>query len=311
MNQEEKILGSWLEGNLSEQEVREQLSVETTVKYKQILDAMDQLVPDLDNRVFDPQIITEQPKEIPLNQEKSETITHQINWWRPMAVAASILLIMVVGVLLLRSTGEQLHQTLAGEQRQILLPDQTTTVTLAANSALSWSSDDWDSGIRKVNLDGQAYFNVTEKGAFEVVTEMGAVNVLGTQFNVDQTEDLFVVSCYEGKVKAKDTDGNGTEVMAGQITRLVAGKWEPLTEIDQSLPGWMKEWIIFNNAPLDEVISKLSSSFGLEIDHSAISTDRRLTGTIPNDTLDVALKIVFDPLNIQYELKGNQLILSE
>jgi ferric-dicitrate binding protein FerR (iron transport regulator) len=77
-----------------------------------------------------------------------------------------------------------------GGQYQITLPDGTK-VWLNAASNLSFPSTFQGLGIRKVELSGEAYFEVVKdkKHPFIVLTEKQEVEVLGTHFNINSYAD--------------------------------------------------------------------------------------------------------------------------
>ena len=72
----------------------------------------------------------------------------------------------------------------AGQRAELVLPD-STRVWLNANSKLVYSTS-FKEGIRQVELDGEAYFDVKHNGdnPFVVRTKSMNVTVLGTEFNV-------------------------------------------------------------------------------------------------------------------------------
>lgn len=300
--QEHDIILRWLSDKATEEEVRSALSDETFIKYKQIVKSMDQLVPDLDEQVFDPKLVTSQPK-----QGK----TRQLNWWMPVSIAASFIILLLAGWFILNTDKEKVYAAGMGEKLEITLPDNTSKVILASGSIIKWEADNWSEGNRQVELDGKAYFDVPQKGAFSVSTPEGEVRVLGTRFVVDEQPDLLEVSCYEGKVATQLANDVENIVAAGELLRYYQGVLDAELTLAGDMPSWLSDLMDFRNSPLVQVLSTLSATFDLVIDSSAIDTDRRFTGTVPSDNRDIALKVVFEPLNIQYQLDGKRLILTE
>ena len=104
---------------------------------------------------------------------------------------AAIVLILLGGNFLLQKDDQMesfpSFQTLyvpAGQRAELVLPD-STKVWLNANSKLVYPTS-FKEGIRQVELDGEAYFDVKHNGdnPFVVRTKSMNVTVLGTEFNV-------------------------------------------------------------------------------------------------------------------------------
>lgn len=94
-----------------------------------------------------------------------------------------------------------------GQRTHIYLPDGTS-IWLNAETKLSYPSD-FSAVNRKVQLQGEGYFDVTsdEKNPFVVQTSLMNVKVLGTKFNVKSYEnETSLVTLMEGKVEVFTSD---------------------------------------------------------------------------------------------------------
>jgi ferric-dicitrate binding protein FerR (iron transport regulator) len=108
-------------------------------------------------------------------------------------------------------------------------------VLLNANSQLRTPAR-WPAGARReVWLEGEAFFQVTKKGAapgggtdgarFVVHTGQVDVAVLGTRFNVTNRRGQTTVTLNEGKVKLEEGDLDGAVIMEpGELVRLGAAE---------------------------------------------------------------------------------------
>jgi len=84
------------------------------------------------------------------------------------------------------------------------LPDNSI-VYLNHNSSISY---DKDFESRKVELTGEAYFNVTKgETPFTITTSMGEVSVLGTEFNVKLDDEELDVEVESGTVELTTNQG--------------------------------------------------------------------------------------------------------
>lgn len=132
-------------------------------------------------------------------------------WWSS-GIAAGIIALLIF---IWNDQGEHpiVYETAYGETKKIVLEDHTI-VTLNANSRLVWDDEWQQSGIRKVELTGEAFFEVrtiapTVTGAnstddrlpFQVVTPDLRVNVYGTSFNVESRREKTEVYLESGVVE--------------------------------------------------------------------------------------------------------------
>ncbi|MGL1884912.1 MAG: FecR domain-containing protein [Reichenbachiella sp.] len=296
----DQLLNQWLNGDITDQSLIDQIGIDDFRKYKQILGEVDQWKPSLDATVFEPQIITSKPKSGKLVS---------IRRFVPYSVAASIVLILAVGAMWLLNS-EVSYSTEIGQTMEVELPDGSIAV-LGPNSELSWSSDDWTIEQRSLSLQGKGHFEVKKGSPFSVNTDNGSVEVLGTSFDIVMYDIAMQVTCYEGKVRAKGLNKESIILTKGESSHFKNGKWEGKILIEHSEPYWIMAEPTFKNAPLELVILELENLYGAKISVGNINMERRFTGSIPKDDLKQALKIVFTTLGIQYEVKGNQVFLSE
>ena len=206
---------------------------------------------------------------------------------------ASIVLLISVFSFLNRSTT---YSTSNGEQLVIVLPD-ASEVTLNPNSKLSFKKRNWDTN-RNLQFNGEAYFKVEKGSTFEVVTTLGTVNVLGTQFNVNTKESIFIVKCFEGKVRV-NTATHGRILVKGQAFKQFTDATAEDFIATQEKLTWTKGETAFNNASLSKVIKAIEEQYGITIDASKINSNQKITGSYTNSNLEVALQTVFVTLKIK------------
>lgn len=299
-NQENQII-KWLNGELSDEEISKIIGAADLRKYKQITSEIDQWEPSLSEEY-----------RVDLNEilNGPKTITRSLNWWKPLSIAASIALILTVSVwLLFFNSDTTTYYADAGETLEITLPDGQSKVTLAAASSLTVRRGDWKKGRRPVKLSGKALFDVEPGDPFTVTTDVGEVAVLGTTFTVDVFDQSMQVACFEGRVRATTPAGQ-VEVPGGESYLFHQGQWEDMIPVTGSGPSWSQNELSYTKAPLDQVIKALEKEYDITIEINGVAKDRRFTGSFPTDNLSKALKIVFDPLNIHYEIKGKTVYLS-
>jgi transmembrane sensor len=133
-------------------------------------------------------------------EDELRPVVKSIKWkkYRFLLAAASVLLIFGLAFLFKEHFVKDFNSPIKtalqqvfvkpGSKSKIILPDGTV-VRLNGSSKLTYSND-FNKNVREVNLDGEAYFDVTKdaKHPFIVHTSNIDIKVLGTLFNVKSYE---------------------------------------------------------------------------------------------------------------------------
>tara|TARA_Y100001972_G_scaffold127014_2_gene182489 strand:- start:1701 stop:2600 length:900 start_codon:yes stop_codon:yes gene_type:complete len=219
------------------------------------------------------------------------------NWF--YGIAATIVL-LIIGYLAFDQLNEVSYTAQNGEKTTIELPDGST-VALNAGSEISHDRWNW-SDNRSVYLNGEAFFDVVKGSTFKVETTMGSVTVLGTEFNVKVSGNYFEVACYEGSVRVQ-TSSDSTILKAFEGFRQIQNQTKSVA-VKQSEPTWINNESTFDNIPAEYVMEELEKQYNLQF-KGQIPSGKRFTGSFPHDDQEVALKIVLDALQIDYQVIGN------
>ena len=161
---------------------------------------------------------------------------------------------------------------------------------------------------REVNLVGEAYFKVEKGSQFDVVTWLGKVSVLGTQFNVKQRVNYFEVICYEGLVSVS---------YKGQVIKLPAGNTFKLIdgviiegETKDSVPSWSEKNISsFKSVPYSEVVKEFERQYNIKVETNNIDMEQLFTGSFINSDEELALKSITLPLQLKFNKTNNTTIV--
>ncbi len=230
------------------------------------------------------------------------------------AAAAVVLLAAVFGLRQWTATQRTLElATRAGEQLQYTLPDGTT-LWLNEQSRLTIAAD-YGQALRKVQLEGEAFFSVAKDPdhPFVVITPTSRVQVLGTRFNLRSYPGEAEVVLYveEGHVAfVPARNDQRFELKAGERIR-----WNPQQRrLDReqdafgNAASWKTHRFKFRNTPLEEVFRVLGyryrTRFALEADH----LDCGYTNDIqdqPLETLIATLRKNFPDLHIEPQSDGS------
>ena len=190
----------------------------------------------------------------------------------PRVAAVFIPLFAIAGVWLYQSTRIDMIEiaTLAGEQKEIRLPDGST-VWLNACSKIGYPEKFSDS-LRSVTLTGEAYFSVVrnERKRFEVTTKDITVAVLGTQFNVKAYPDdeLVTTTLTSGKVAVQSPEEKYILRPNQELVYNIADKSAVVQGVSDNSTNWRDGSLIFNELTMNEIFKELERRFDVKFNYS-------------------------------------------
>ena len=206
----------------------------------------------------------------------------------------------------------------AGQRTQVTLADGTM-VWVNGKSTLTFPSQ-FASRTRKVELDGEAYFEVQkdpEKQFIVSTAHQSAIKVLGTKFNVKAyaNDASITTTLTSGKVEVS-TQSRPPQTL-NPNERLTYDKLTSDIEISTvdtvDTNSWVKGRLIFTNATAEEIFRTLERRYDTVIDHSAdFSASRRYTVKfLKDENLDEMLNILGDIIGFSYRQSGNKIIITK
>lgn len=154
-------------------------------------------------------------------------------------------------------------------QHMMLKMQDGTKVWLNACSTLRYPCI-FSNSIRKVELDGEAYFEVKHnaKIPFIVVTHRATVKVLGTKFNVFAYKNSkeFKVSLVDGcvNVRANNSSMNMT-ILPYETLSLLDGKFIKESFADTDFLLWRDGIYAFDDLPFNKIVEKLELYYGVHL----------------------------------------------
>jgi transmembrane sensor len=241
-----------------------------------------------------------------------------------LKVAAAVLLLAVSGFLtygLLPAQDEALPmasivRSARGSNTRILLPDGSI-VWLNANSTLEYPSQFGETS-REVRLRGEGFFDV-RKGIkpFIVHAEDLLVKVKGTRFNVEAyaNAQTLKTTLEEGKVELQVADQQDVYTMKPGDQIVVNKKSAGITrtQVDPTdFSAWKEEKLVFDNVPLDNIVSKLENRYKVSILVESIGAKReRISMTVEHETLDEVLEMIRLSSQLRIKRERNKIILFE
>lgn len=252
----------------------------------------------------------------------------QIPMWS--RVAAAMLVLVACSWLLYTfkwdQTEEMQYTTAYGEIKTIVLPDNSV-VTLNGNSSIKYSDQKDASRQREVWLEGEGFFEVEKKFAhapnqtagtvpvkFIVHTGSMEVEVLGTQFNVNNRRDETKVVLKSGKIKLNVKAGEKIEEIFMQPGEMVA-----FNEVSKALTksivnpdlhaSWKDHQLIFEEVSLGKIAHILEDAYGVDVKFEDPQlAQEQFTGLVPSDDLNVLLEAFTKLYGIQVTQEQHSII---
>lgn len=311
---EKQILYKFFEGTASQEE-QEQIRewMEASPEHERIFFK--------ERRLFDMMLLLAQEK-------KTETIQRTFFLPRPLTewIKIAAVVAITLGISLFYSqqeTNEHLMamQTIAvpaGQRINLMLPDGTQ-VWLNARTTLQYPVS-FGKGERKVELDGEAYFEVAKQGkqSFIVQTGKGKVEVLGTHFNIEAYADTgtFETTLMEGSVRVTSAENPSQSLILHPDSKAVLkeGMFEVFPVDDYNRYRWREGLICFRNAPFETIMHEFEKYYGktIQIRNQHI-LKYNYTGKFRQaDGIDYALRVLQKDLRFSYSQDDeNQMIYIE
>ncbi|MEL6676424.1 MAG: FecR domain-containing protein [Bacteroidota bacterium] len=306
---DETFLARWMAGELSPEELA---AFEQTEDYQQLSKFM-KLMEQGEAQPFDQEKVLQKVKAA-IREEVEVPKTNPL-WQKPAFYLSMAAAVMVLLLVFWPESEPQTfivaQETQKGEQKVVQLKDGST-VTLNAESILAGALLA-DFSARKLRLAGEAFFEVPQKGAFQVETALGKVSVLGTSFSVSARQQHFLVQCYSGKVEVLQAGSPAPVILEPGDQFEARGPQATLStsfELTQPRPTWTTGASQLNQVPLAEIAAELGRQFDVRVLLAPeLDPQKILTVSFPHDQLEAALQIGFQELGIAWEQQGDSLVI--
>ena len=222
-----------------------------------------------------------------LRKRRQQTVVLYLK--ESISYAAVALLAVVFSYLMFNTTTDkpdmlyQAFSTPAGQRACVQLADGTE-IWLNANSQLRYP-DQFNTDLRMVELEGEAYFKVKSnpEKPFVVKTSKMDVRVLGTTFNVSAypNDSCFTTSLLEGRVEVSlsDLPNQWHELAPNQQIAITDGQFKISSFNDTNFLAWKEGVFVFDDMLLPDIIKRLESFYAIRIENQNNTlTNYRYTG---------------------------------
>lgn len=181
-------------------------------------------------------------------------------------IAASVILLLGIGILFNQKSESDSLLRYANETKgikHVLLPD-STEITLYPDTRLTYE----DRNIRKVNMQGKAFFHVKkDRRPFRITVSALSVEVLGTSFLVDaRNENSTGVFVKNGTVRVTSDEQQATLTANDQVEvtngKMKLGRIEDVRQVF----GENIKVLTFTRTPLSEVVQEIEKYTDIHIE---------------------------------------------
>jgi transmembrane sensor len=240
-------------------------------------------------------------KVLPINTKAKFTASI---WFK---IAASVIVFLAAIF-----TAYQLAEVSVESGKSVLttveLPD-SSLIKMKENSKVQYNRIAWMFN-RTLSFRGEGYFEVEKGEQFSVHSELGTTQVLGTSFTIYSSAGNYEVACFTGKVSVTSNSSNNQIVLLpGDAVVLNNESFEPYKLQTSEKPNWVEGEFHFEDEDFIQVIQALEDQFQVEISYPEEFKNLKYTGYFDNKDLRKALKLVCEPFELTYEIKGKTILL--
>jgi len=235
---------------------------------------------------------------------KSVSLFPKVLKW---TAAAMILLLIGLGGVTFFYT--KTIESIPGQNRIVELPDGSV-VELNAGSILKYYPVKW-AFQRKLQFEGEGYFEVKKGEKFEVESANGKTQVLGTSFNIYTHENNYRVTCLTGKVIVVSNSNESVVLMPNNHVELEDGKLIlNLNYKTEKAIDWKMNQFDFTGSSLKEVFNEIARQYAVDIQFQTDLNNRSFTSNFskPKNVEDV-LDYVCKSMQIKYVKQSENVFL--
>ena len=206
--------------------------------------------------------------------------------------------------------------TAIGKRDSLRLPDGGRVILGPGSKLVVAAGYSSRERVREVELHGEAYFDVVHDSKRPFVVRAGdaIVEDVGTSFDVRNGSGSRVqVVVTSGSVALRSALSNGGVVLSGGDIGVVQPDGRVSAQrgaATGSYLAWMRDSLIFREAPVSEVSSDLRRWYGvvLRVEDSTLAR-QHLTMTFVGDPVDHVLRIIGLQLGAEVERRGDSAIV--
>lgn len=203
-----------------------------------------------------------------------------------------------------------------GQKANITLPDGSKA-WLNSQSKLTYSAD-YNVENRKLQLDGEAYFEVAHNPEKPFIVESNDIEIvaLGTAFGVKAYNEDNIISSIlmQGKVRVTTPDGASILLPNERIIYDKTARKRSQSRVANAtdFTGWIHNELRFENESLEEIAKNIQRIYNIEIIFASEKLkNQRYTGTVNNNSLENVLNIITLTSPVSFEIDNQKVTFFE
>jgi len=321
-----EIIAKYLAGEMSNEEVSQfEKQIEVLPKNKNIIEEMKKQWEQIGSFKSNKQIDSNQGWQTLFNRLSTDQLIpenssakHRIapTW---VKWAASIIIVMTIASLsfytLFRDNLNLISLQTGSESNTLIQTLNDGSVVYLANNTTFSYPEQFSSEERKVNLNGEAFFDITSnpQKPFRIETEQVIVEVLGTAFNVkSENGNLFELAVERGKVRVTlKSDPSQTQlVFPGEKITANNHRLVKIMNENSAYFAWKTKRMRFKDESLSNIVNVINKNYkaNIKLVGSGIN-DRKLTVTFYNNSLSTITELICLSLNLSSEIQTDSTII--
>lgn len=233
--------------------------------------------------------------------EEKQRATKKRKLWPSMAAAAVAIFLLCFGAMqFMDSTPPMVALEVSTHLKTIQLPDGSQ-LTLEAGAEVEIHEEFLEN--RLVHLKtGRAFFDVKKMNGlpFRVQSGSSEIKVLGTRFDVSQSEEGTSARLQEGSIQFT-TEEDKIMMKPGEKVTVNQGHLAKTLIPNSNAFSWIEHQLNFNSQTLAEVQKILASHFSQSVEIEEHLKNCRLTGDFSGDALNDVLDIISITINGEVE----------
>ena len=205
--------------------------------------------------------------------------------------------------------------TANGQTYQLTLPDGTK-VWLNASSKLTFPASFNGQTERRVELEGEGYFEVSKNKThpFIVKTKRQDVKVLGTHFNIHayQIEPKEVTTLTEGLVAIKTLKDQQILNPNYQATVLIDDKIELTAANLKYNLAWKNGYFRFNQDDIQEIMRRISRWYDIDVVYEGEISQEKFSGNISSSkNISQVLRMLSYSQDVKFKIEGRRVTVKK
>lgn len=189
-----------------------------------------------------------------------------------------------------------------------------TRVWLNAESKLSFPATFDGMQERKVDLVGEAYFEVvSERKPFKVLTKNQEIEVSATHFNVEcyPGDVLSKTTLFEGPAKVGTTSAQKVSLVPGQQAIINQGTIRLITVDLDDVLAWKSGVFVFEEEPLEDIMKKISRWYDVDVIYQNIDKNKLFTANAPrSENVSKVLKRLELSGGVHFKIEEGRIIVT-